>query len=200
MKKITLRPRAGFAAFIAAALLVALPFPVLNAQDTSRPRYTMNWGSSSPTPTPKPAAPTGPQYVYANAASVVIRSGVSPTSPIVTTAVKGDKLLVMEEVGLRLKVKTASALVGYVVKLNTSTSAPQQNDGGFGGLLRGNRGAGEQSSGGSVRGLRPLRAPIPTTGTLNLEIPGADNVRGLAQSVTEADVDQFMVAGGITPP
>ncbi len=199
MKSNNLRPHARIAALVAASLLVAIPFTELRAQDTSRPRYTMQWGST-PTPTPKPAAPAGPQYVYANAASVVIRSGVSPTSPIVATAVKGDKLLVMEEAGLRLKVKTASALVGYVVKLNTSTAAPLQNDGGFGGLLRGNRGAGEQSSGGSVRGLRPLRAPIPTTGTLNLEIPGSDNMRGLAQSITDADVDQFMVAGGVTPP
>lgn len=187
-------------------------------------------GSSPSVQVARPIAQAagGGKVVYIKSATADIRSGAAANSPVLATLKKGAGLTVIGEEGARLRVRLSNGQEGYIAKFNTTTTAPQRDETAFasnrggargagesetiaagrahteqqgGGLLRDDRGAGEQRAYSSARGLQPGAEKLADEGKYSqLALKQAEAMEALARKIDDSDIDAFMRDGAVTAP
>ncbi|MDX2177000.1 MAG: SH3 domain-containing protein [Candidatus Sumerlaeia bacterium] len=144
---------------------------------------------------------TAGETVFVSSREAVLRQTSSPSSPVVATLGQGAALTVREVQGLRYLVETGTGQRGYIVRLNTSATRPRTTTDGMGGLLRDDRGAAEQRTSGSIRGLRPEAIKMREDGEVgSATVDDVTAMQDLAASITDAEIDAFNAEGGVVAP
>ena len=156
--------------------------------------------AGAPAQTAQRAAAPG-ETVFVSSREAVLRQTSSPSSPVVATLPQGAALVVREVQGLRYLVETGTGQRGFVVRLNTSATRPRTTTDGMGGLLRDDRGAAEQRTTGSIRGLRPEAIKMREDGQVEgATVDDVAAMQNLAASITDGEIDAFNAEGGVVAP
>jgi len=147
---------------------------------------------------PRGSTPSGGRTVYAKRANTEIRGGTERTAPVVATVPAGAALTVIQQEGLRYRVR-AGNVEGYVASLNV-TDVPPKGGGGRQVVLNDRVGPGERSNVGSIRGLSPMAEEYAVKNGEEEALRQAKQMEQNGEQISEADVDAFLREGGVQQP
>lgn len=136
--------------------------------------------------------------VYVKTNEAEIRDGTRLSSPIVARASRGAALTVVEDGRLRVKVKTANGVVGYVARTMVQDAPLSGGKGALGGFVVEDRGPSEMRSAASGRGLMEAAEKMAENEDIDPKaIESARAMERLALAISEAEVERFVREGGI---
>lgn len=136
--------------------------------------------------------------VYVKTNEAEIRDGERVSSAIIAKVPRGAALTVVQDGRLRVKVKTANGVVGFVARTMVQDAPLSGGKGALGGFVVEDRGPSEMRTAASGRGL--MEAAEEMAARENVDPKAVESVRQmeqLAATISDGEVNSFIVQGGI---
>ncbi len=138
--------------------------------------------------------------VYVIPSEADIRGGTGLGGPTVATVTRGTALTVVEASRLRYLVRTPDGKEGYITARQVQEAPPEQKKG-LGGLIKDDRDVAEMRTAATNRGLvgDEAKSMAESEGLNPAVVESVQAMEDLAVHISDAEVDRFMLQGGLNP-
>jgi uncharacterized protein YgiM (DUF1202 family) len=137
------------------------------------------------------------QYVYVKTREALVREGLRARSRVVATVPRGERLGVLRDSRIRVKVRTQAGIEGYVPKMQVQDEPVKNANMNLGQFIVEDRSPEEMRT--AVSGLGLMEAAEKMAEKEGIDPKAVEAVRlmeKLAESIKQIEVDQFIKSGG----
>lgn len=136
--------------------------------------------------------------VYVKTNEAEIRDGERVSSKIIAKAPRGAALTVVQDGKLRVKVRTANGIEGFVARTMVQDAPLSGGKGALGGFVVEDRGPSEMRTAASGRGLMEQAEEMAANAHIDPKaVESVKRMEQLAATINDGEVLNFMVQGGI---